>query len=308
MNIAIIDLGTNTFNLLIGNVANGQVNTVFKTKIPVKLGKGGFAKKTLEADAIARGLMAIESHINTAQEYGVSTILAYATSAVRDAQNGIDFVRQIKDLYGLEVQVISGDREAELICQGVFASSDFGTDPVLVMDIGGGSTEFILATKKEIHWKKSYPLGVSRLLEKITPSDPIEFQDLEELYLTLDEQLSDLFLALEKWPVQHLVGSSGSFDTLADLILAGIHGEEIGSKGTRYDFRIGEFEAMYEKLKKSTQAERLKMPGMLEMRAEMMVLSSSIIKYIIDRTGIQKMTLSTYALKEGALVQHYSKN
>ena len=305
MNTAIIDLGTNTFNLLIGRIEEGRVVTEFKTKIPVKLGKGGFAKRHLTEDAIARGLLAIESHINTAQEHGVESIVAFATSAVRDASNGADFVRQIQSDYGLQVQVISGNREAELICEGVRSSSDFGAESLLIMDIGGGSTEFILTSVGQIHWKKSYALGVSRLLERIQPSDPLGADDLDALHSILDDALTDLGKALELYPAAHLVGSSGSFDTMADLILAGIYKEEVSSKGNRYDFRLNDFETIYTQLRYSTQAERLAMPGMLEMRAEMMVLSSSIIRYVVQRWNMKQVTLSTYALKEGALVQHY---
>lgn len=305
MNTAIIDLGTNTFNLLIGSASEGIVKTVFKTKIPVRLGKGGFAKKHLESDAIERGMLAIETHLNTAQEYSVQQILVFATSAVRDADNGAEFVQRIKEAYGVDVQVISGDREAELICEGVRASSDFGDDPILVMDIGGGSTEFILAAGQKIHWKKSYPLGVSRLLEQLEPSDPIRKDDLERLHEVLDDSLGDLRDALHRHPAAHLVGSSGSFDTMADLILAGIYEQDIATKGNRYDFSLTDFETIYGRLLVSTQSERLNMPGMVEMRAEMMVLSSSIIKYVIDRFNMKQVTLSTYALKEGALVEFY---
>ena len=307
MSTAIIDLGTNTFNLLIGTAFNGTVVTEFKTKIPVRLGKGGFAKKHLESDAIERGMLAIETHVNTAQEFGVEDILAFATSAVRDADNGRAFVQRIQETYGVEVQVISGDLEAELICEGVRASADFGDERLLVMDIGGGSTEFILAAGQNILWKKSYPLGVSRLLERIEPEDPISEGDLHRLHGILDEELSDLFEAVAVYPTPHLIGSSGSFDTMADLILAGIYEEDITAKGNRYDFSLNDFETIYGRLKVSRQDERLQMPGMMEMRAEMMVLSSSIIRYVIDRLNMKQVTLSTYALKEGALVEHYRK-
>ncbi len=302
MNTAVIDLGTNTFNLLIGRVEHGEIIAEHRSKLSVKIGEGGFAEKKINEPAFQRGLEAISKHLQTIKKYEVTSIKAFATSAVRDASNGQVFVDEIHRQFGVKVSIISGDREAELICAGVRASAPFGDAPLLIMDIGGGSTEFIITEGNTIRWKESYPLGVSRILELLAPEDPISRGDLHRLHELLDTSLGNLMKALEQFPSQHLVGSSGSFDTLSELILQGLYNKASGIKGNRYDFRLKDYEDIHQVLLKSTLKERLSMPGMLEMRAEMMVVSSAIIDYIIRTCAINQMTLSTFALKEGVLV------
>lgn len=302
MNTAVIDLGTNTFNLLIGRVVDGQIVAEHRSKISVKLGKGGFSERRIEPDAYERGIRAIEEHMTKLTQFDVDHILAYATSAVRDASNGEAFVAELKVRFGIDVQIIDGDREAELICEGVKASAPFGDERLLIMDIGGGSTEFIIAQGKNIEWKKSYPLGVSRILEQLTPEDPISKENTSALEELLSSSLNELKSMLQKFPTRHLVGSSGSFDTLSELIIQGKYGKQEGLKGNRYDFRLEDYYEIHEKLLFSNLKERLEMPGMIEMRAEMMVVSSAIIHFIITQFNFEKMTLSTYALKEGALI------
>ena len=308
MNTAVIDLGTNTFNLLIGRVENGEIVAEHRSKISVKIGAGGFLEKKINEPAFSRGLVAISKHLETIEKYEVRQVLAFATSAVRDASNGQSFVDEIYRKFGVKVAIISGDREAELICAGVQASAYFGEEPLLIMDIGGGSTEFIIAGGSAILWKESYPLGVSRILEMLSPEDPISENDLNELNGLLENSLGDLSKALKEFPTNHLVGSSGSFDTLSELILQGKYQVKTGIKGNRYDFRLEDYRDIHEVLLKSTLEERLQMPGMLEMRAEMMVISSAIIDYIIRVCSINQMTLSTFALKEGVLVTQDERN
>lgn len=302
MNTAVIDLGTNTFNLLIGRVVDGQIVAEHRSKISVKLGKGGFSERRIEPDAFERGIKAIGEHVFTIAQFDVDRVLAFATSAVRDAKNGEAFVVELKDRFGVDVQIIDGDREAELICEGVQASIPFGDERLLIMDIGGGSTEFIIAQGKNIEWKKSYPLGVSRILEQLTPEDPISKENLRSLEELLNSSLTELKTMLQKFPTRYLVGSSGSFDTLSELILQGIYKEQEGLKGNRYDFRLEDYYEIHKILLLSNLKERIEMPGMIEMRAEMMVVSSAIIHYVLTQFDFNRMTLSTYALKEGALI------
>ncbi|MCC6689956.1 MAG: phosphatase, partial [Bacteroidia bacterium] len=162
MLVAVIDLGTNTFNLLIAELlAAGKYRILYNTKLPVKLGKGGINKNQLLPDAMERGINALNDYKNIIAQYNVAKTYAFATSAMREATNSNEFIKRIHEL-GISVDVISGDREAELIYKGVRLAIDIGEQHVVVMDIGGGSTEFIIANNKQILWKKSFLLGVSR--------------------------------------------------------------------------------------------------------------------------------------------------
>ena len=163
MRVAIIDLGTNTFNLLICDKKDESDKIIFKNKISVKLGEGGIDKGIIADAPYQRGIKALEDHLNTIKKYEVDKHRAFATSAIRSTKNGSDFVREVFEKLALKIEVIDGDKEAELIYQGVKKAILFDLDYKLIMDIGGGSTEFIIANAKGVRWKKSYLLGVSRL-------------------------------------------------------------------------------------------------------------------------------------------------
>src|ERR1051325_1265268 len=160
MRIAIIDLGTNTFNLLVADVmSRGEFKTIFSTKIAVKLGEGGIGRRTIVPAAFDRGINALRSHRAIIDKLKAQKIIAFATSAIRSAQNGAKFVAAAKKEAGVEIQVSPGEGEAELIAAGVRLALDIGEAPALILDIGGGSNECIIATRDTILWKQSFEMG-----------------------------------------------------------------------------------------------------------------------------------------------------
>src|ERR1035437_972685 len=233
MKIAIIDLGTNTFNIFIAEkFPDKTVRKLYKSKISVKLGEGGINKNFIEEKPFKRGIRALQRHKRTIEKFDVEKIVAFATSAIRGASNGKDFILAAKEKAGIDVQIISGEREAELIYFGVRSAVKMNDTPSLIMDIGGGSTEFIIANKKEILWKQSFLLGVARLMDKFKPSDPITKEEIEQIQNYLEQELQPLFSAVSS--LSHgrgtegevrgaggeveLIGSAGSFDSLAEMI------------------------------------------------------------------------------------------
>src|SRR5690606_8830905 len=150
-------------------------------KISVKLGQGGFRKNNIGKAAFERGVSAMLKLDSLIKKHKVEKTVAFATSAIRSSSNGEDFVRRIYQETGIEITVISGLREADFIFNGVTHSMHFGTEKRLVLDIGGGSIEFIIGNENEIFWKQSYNLGIARLLEKIKPSNPITSKEIEQL-------------------------------------------------------------------------------------------------------------------------------
>jgi exopolyphosphatase / guanosine-5'-triphosphate,3'-diphosphate pyrophosphatase len=304
MRIAIIDLGTNTFNILIVEITAGKkYHTLFQAKLPVKLGEGGINQNLIQPVPFQRGIDALKQHQKTIEQYDVQKVYAFATSAVRDAVNGKEFVAKLKLETGYQVVVIDGNKEAEFIYYGVREAVKMTEENSLIIDIGGGSTEFVIANKNEILWKQSFLLGAARLLELFNPSDPITDEQIEKISGYLKEQLAPLFSAIEKYPVKELIGSSGSFDSLAEMIAHRFYSPEILDNKTEYTFNLDDCEAIYNTLLKSTKQERLQMKGLVEMRVDMIVVSSIIVYFIITSFGIEQMRLSTYALKEGVLQQ-----
>ncbi len=297
MKTAIIDLGTNTFNLLI---VEGST-TLFKTKIAVKLGEGGITKGYIAEAPFQRGFDALKNHLQTIEAYQVDRTLAFATSAIRSASNGVDFVAKVKTELGLHIEVIDGEKEAELIYLGVQQALDLGDSNKLIMDIGGGSTELIICNKKKIFWKQSFQLGVARLIEHFQTQDPITSTEVKSIEVYLEDTLTSLWVALQKFPCDTLVGSSGSFDTLSDVIAHHFYDITILKGKTTYNFKLSDYYWLHDYFLKSNLEERLNTPGMIPMRADMIVISSIFINYLLKRQKMLSMKLSTYALKEGVL-------
>ncbi|MFN3917073.1 MAG: hypothetical protein ACK4K0_04960 [Flavobacteriales bacterium] len=292
--IAIIDLGTNTFNLLVAQKEDETFNVLHTSKQEVKLGKGGISKNEISPEAFQRGMLALEKHLQKITSEKCTVVKAFATSAIRSASNGSEFVQAVKEKLGINIEVIDGLREAELIYKGV-KSCIFLDSTSLIMDIGGGSTEFIIGNQKEIIWSKSYNLGVSRLLENFNPSDPILPNQINEIEYFLFKKLYELFEACKAHKPHQLIGSSGSFETFASML----NFPEDIQNGHVYN--LEKLKALNESLLKSTLAERLSTPGMIPTRADMIVLSSILVQLVLNNTGISKLMLSTAALKEGVL-------
>jgi len=266
--IAIIDLGSNTFNLLIVKRYGEEYHTIFKTKIPAKLGAGGFGQKTITPEAFKRGILAIQALQMTILEYRADHIYAFATSAMRDAENGSDFVKEVTTQTGIEINVISGEREAELIYNGVTRALQIGEKPELIMDIGGGSTEFIIASNEGVLWKHSFDLGVSRLLEHLKPQDPLSQANIERFKAFLNSHLPILFEASKEHELIGLIGSSGSFDSLAEIIESKSNGLSKLTGVTEYPFDPVELDELNTRLIQSTFDEREKMMGLVPYRLE----------------------------------------
>lgn len=302
MRVAIIDLGTNTFNIFIAEILpDKSFKKIYKSKIAVKLGEGGINNNHIEENPFRRGIRALQQHKKTIEKYKTEKIFAFATSAIRSASNGKDFILEAKEKTGIDIKIISGDKEAELIYFGVRSAVKLNNSPSLIMDIGGGSTEFIIANKHEIFWKNSFLLGAARLLEKFKPSDPIKEKEVKEIEKYLDKSLKPLFEAMKRFPVEELIGSSGSFDSLAEMIAYKFYTIEILKGKTEYNFNIEDCEKMYNTILRSTLKERLHMKGLTRMRVDMIVVSAIFVDYIFIKLGLRKMRLSKYSLKEGAL-------
>ncbi len=173
MRVAIIDLGTNTFGLLIVDVQGNQYKTIHHCREVVKLGQENITDNILSPDAFKRGVIALCNLSKIIQEYKAETIKAFATSAIREAKNATEFILAVKKEADIDIEIISGDKEAELIYYGNKMAINLGEKPCLIMDIGGGSNEFIIANNATVFWKQSFKLGVARLLSMFHPENPI---------------------------------------------------------------------------------------------------------------------------------------
>lgn len=301
MRRAIIDLGTNTFNLLIANVIDSEIEFVYKAKMPSKLGQDGINDNFIHEDACQRGLKILKEYKKIIDKHNVNTIDAVATSAIRSAKNGKVFVDKIAQETGIEVKIISGENEAELIFKGVKESVLNIKDTYLILDIGGGSTEFILVQNNQIKYLNSFNLGMARLMDKFQPSDPITANEILDIENYLEKALKDFFDEIKAFNVKTLIGSSGSFDTLLSMVSHCFFHPGVFKKNLSSEIDNKHFNHLYNVIIKSNLVERRAIPGMDLVRVEMMVLAMIFTNFIIRKMGINKLMQSRYALKEGLL-------
>lgn len=301
--IAIIDFGTNTFHLLIAELKNNSHKVIHKTKEPVKLAEDGIVH--ISDAALQRALKAMIIFKKRMGEHKIEKAWAYGTAAFREAKNGMELIEKAKEYFGIEVQRISGDKEAMLIYYGVRQAVRMGKEPSLIMDIGGGSVEFIIANEKEIFWEGSFKIGAALLKKQFHRFEPIGKTEVDELEKYLEKELQPLFKAVKNFPVKKLIGASGAFDTVTEMIIHRFYEKDISMSvfhtATSFDIKKEYFEQIYQWLLFSTLKERLKNKAIIPFRADMIVVSAILIDFVIRNIHPEEIKLSTFALKEGVL-------
>ncbi|MEM1408141.1 MAG: exopolyphosphatase [Bacteroidota bacterium] len=301
-NIAIIDCGTNTFHLLIVKLQGADPMVLHQEKRVVKIGEGGINNKKITKEAQQRAIDALQHFKIKIDELRVDKVYAFATSAFRNASNGLQLKKQILKETNIDLSIIDGGKEAELIYRGVFSAMEVGTEPVLTIDIGGGSVEFIIATGTEILWKKSFEIGAQRLMDLFHKHDPILETEVDALESYLGDTLGALFEASERFQPNTLIGSSGTFDTLS-AIYCQVASLVITEEQTETPLTIPAYHRIHEQLITKGRAGRLAIPGMIEMRVDMIVVASCLVDFLLKRISFQRIRVSKYALKEGVLAQ-----
>jgi len=278
---AVIDLGTNTFHLLVAEKqANQEFTELHRQRFFVKLAEEGI--ETIGEAPIQRGFQALQAFRRILDKLGVKKVKAIGTAALRTASNGPDFIKAAKEKYNIQIELIDGNREAELIYKGTILAVPFADKNYLIMDIGGGSVEFIVANKTKILWAQSFPIGVAVLFKKFHHSNPISVTEANDLRVFIDSFLTPLYQALIQFPTSTLVGASGTFDVL-EFILAK------GQSPKNHAFvQVKDFAPLYQTLIKSTEAERYAMQDVPDTRADMIVVAIILIEFILKKVDIQE--------------------
>ena len=294
---AVIDCGTNTFHLLIADVADGSMQEVYRERRFVKLAADGIGK--IGPAPFARGLEALAHYAEVLRQYECPEVTAFGTAALRTANNGMEFVEVAAERTGIEITLIPGDEEARLITRGVLAALPAIPERVLIMDIGGGSTEFILAEGHHVFWRQSFPIGVSVLKNEFHQNDPITYEEIVALQDHLQQVTQPLATILAERDTRHLVGAAGTFDVLATLL----RDDSAPVHSTSQQLRLMGLASLHQTVIHSTMEERLAFPGLPPERADMIVVAMVLIDFVLQLAGIEKITVSDYAMKEGILLE-----
>lgn len=298
--IAVLDLGTNTFNLLLAEMRENSYSVFYSDKIPVKIGHNGINEGVICREAEERAIAALKTYKTIMNKEKIDKIYGYATSAFRNAANGKALKSRIKAETGFDIHIIGGAVEAQYIYFGVRHALSIGRSPALIMDIGGGSVEFIIGNHKRALWKKSYEIGAQRLLDKFHHIDPIPQEEINNLESYFTTSLGDLFEEIKKYEVHTLIGSSGSFDTLSEIFCAE-NNILFDHDAPEFLLDIDQYFNIHNELIQKNKSERLQIPGMIEMRVDMIVVASCLINFIIRKFDIKNIRVSSHSLKEGML-------
>ena len=293
MNLAVIDLGTNTFNLLIADVIDDHFEILHSAKEGVSIGMGGINKRVIATDAFERGLTCLVNFKIKCNEFKVERIIAFGTSAIRDAENSIDFITAVKVATGIEIKVITGEIEAELIYKGVSWSYDF-SEPAVIMDIGGGSTEFIFADKNGISNLVSLNIGLLRIFQEFTFSDPMTKEDIVTVRNWLDEKAGNYFEGKKE---KILIGASGTFETFYEML----YNKDIKDEVAMIELPFERFIQVIGEIILSSEAQRDTNERIIAIRKKMAPIAAVKVQWIIEKLGVEKVFISTCSLKEGAL-------
>ncbi|MEM1218945.1 MAG: phosphatase [Bacteroidota bacterium] len=292
---AVIDLGTNTFHLLIVETTTQGFKELRRERRFIKLAENGIER--IGAAPYQRGLNALIEFRSILDQYPVQGIRAFGTAALRTAENGVAFIEHAREQAKIDVLLIPGKEEARLIHLGVGQAIPALEESILIMDIGGGSVEFIIADGQQVHWSQSFPIGVAVLFRAFHQADPITPAERTALRAFLENTLGPLKTALQTFPAQTLVGASGTFDVLEALLPT----RSLTSHGA--EMLVEHYFPFWKKVQGSTQAERLQMPGMPKDRADMIVVALELVAYIIELAQIERIWISQFAMKEGMLAE-----
>ncbi|MCO4815086.1 MAG: hypothetical protein KC454_10255 [Flavobacteriales bacterium] len=292
MRKAVIDLGTNTFNLMIGQVIKNQFTMIYTEKESVLLGMNGINDGIISNEAMDRAKKCLTRFKAKCQGKNVSIIEGIGTSALRSSKNSQDLIDFAKSQLSIEIVVISGDREAELIHSGVSWIHNFKEESI-IMDIGGGSTEFIHGFENKILRKTSLKIGVSRIYQSFGKPDAFSKEQMAKIRGFLSDNKDDFFNDLQ---VPVLIGSSGSFETIYKLIFS----QKFPNENRLIQLPLAEVLEMLEWLIYSTLEERMNNKWISKMRKPMMPITAMQMKWAIEEFKIQEIYVSPYSLKEGA--------
>lgn len=291
--LGVIDLGTNTFHLLIAELdGEGGFREIYRERRFVKLAEEGIER--IGEGPWQRGLAAMIAFAEQIDRLGAQRVRAIGTAALRTAVNGRQFVQAVGVRTGLTIELIDGQEEALLIHRGASLAVPFGPEPRLLMDIGGGSVEFILADAKQVYWSDSFPIGVAVLFRDFHHRDPLTEEEVAALRLFLAKALQPLHTVLQENPVTELVGASGTFDVLETYLV---------DRTNPVPLPVNRIAPFRDQLIHMPLADRLQMTDMPPARAEMLPVALVLLDVVIELAQIQYVHVSPYALKEGVLAE-----
>lgn len=308
--LAALDMGTNSFHLVVARVVGDDANgyeVVTREKETIRLGHGGGDMKELSAEAMDRGIGALRRMKAIADSHG-ATVRAVATSAVREAENAEVFLGRARREADIEVEVISGIEEARLIHLGVLQAVPAFDTRLLLVDIGGGSTEVLIGERGDTLAARSFKLGAVRLTDRFFPAGMVTPRAVDECRSYARSILAGFERDVHDHGFELAIASSGTAETVAHMVNARRQ-RPVPHTFNRFEFTVDELDAIVDALvAKRTPATRATVPGLEAQRADIIVAGALVLQCVARAFGVQAFVFSDGALREGVLLDTISRS
>jgi exopolyphosphatase/guanosine-5'-triphosphate,3'-diphosphate pyrophosphatase len=301
--VAVVDIGTNSTRLLIADVQAGSssVESILRRSEVTRLGHGVDANGTLDAESVERTWRVLTSYRSEIEQQGCEANLAVLTSAVRDAANGPEFAARVREELGLDAKVLSGDEEAQLTFLGAMAGRPAAVEPTVVIDIGGGSTEFVVGTGRSAGFHVSTPAGVVRMSERHIHSDPPRGEELQALREDTRSVFLDHLPEDERAPVKHGVAVAGTATSAASIEMeldpydpARVHGHRL---------LLATVELLEARLAELDEAQRREVVGLHPDRAPTIVAGMILLSEAMSAMGLEEVEVSEHDILYGGALR-----
>jgi len=304
MKIGTIDIGTNSMRLLIGDYIDGRIQNRKKLVNTTRIGQGVDKEGYISEEAINRNIEALREFANVCKEEKCEYVYSMGTSALRDSKNGQKFVELAKQETGIYVDIISGEEESNLGFRGVLEGLE-NNDNILVIDIGGGSTEFIIGDRDGIKFAKSENVGALRMTEKFLKADPINEDEFEEMSIFIESEINETLNYIKEKGIKNLVGIGGTITSLCAMnqelevySMEKIHNSKVCKK---------DVELILQSLKNMTLSDKKHLKGLQPKRADIITAGVKILDIVMEKLEIENITVSEYDNLEGLMCQKSKK-
>jgi exopolyphosphatase/guanosine-5'-triphosphate,3'-diphosphate pyrophosphatase len=305
--LAAIDVGTNSIKLLVAAVdEDGSLEILSREKALVRLGSETLSTGRLSPEAIEAAASTIEQFPRSVEAQGAELVRTVATCAVREATNSSEFIEEVRRRTGVTIDVVSGEEEARLINLAVRSEFPSRLDPLFMVDIGGGSTEFVISNGSRVLLTESLPLGVVRLAGRYLRSDPLNDRDRKAMKKEIRAVAKKAAQAVRKTGFKTCVGSSGTIQSLSLVFDGAILGREAPVSGHRTLTRKG-LKKVNRLLRRTTEKEKLRIAGLDPRRRDIATPGGILLAWILKRTGAESIVVGERGLREGILLDYTSQ-
>ena len=308
MRIAAIDIGTNSLHMIVVRVRPDlSFEIIDREKEMVRLGAGGLDGRALTPEAMHAALQVLSKFARLAESHGVDEIVAVATSAIREAENGGEFLQAAAEQTGIRARVISGTEEARLIHLAALYGVNVPGDVAVVVDIGGGSVEITRGTGPNIELGQSFKLGVIRLTERYVKSDPLAPRDARKIVKRIDVDAGAYLARIVKAGFDRVIGTSGTIMSLG-AVAAVADGRPADASLRNRRVTAKQLRRVRKQIVSLTLEQRLRIPGLDPRRADLAPAGVVLLDTILQRLGAEEITLCDLSLREGLVLDYIARH